>query len=304
MDEINITVKEAQRRASFGRWVSTMVSRGAAPVSVRPAVGTNPSPTKDAAEAAVSPPPAPAKLPPKATTAVKVSSPYIIRFTGRDAHLGEEYRKLKSAVLAVLDKNADRNAIMVTSAESGEGKSLTAVNLALVLAKECDRTVLLVDADFRRPMLHTYLGVDPAPGLADCIADRIDVHSALVKTSIPGLSFLAAGKKTDTPAELLSSERMKSLLREIKGRYRDRLIIFDTPPALIFAETRVLGSLTDGIVFVVKEGVAINSVRDGLAALKGGPVLGIVYNGVCPEQFKARYRRYHKYYGKQDGNGT
>ncbi len=235
----------------------------------------------------------------KTATPIAMTSPYIIKFTEEDAHLTEEYRKLKSAVLMMLQPHAKQNTIVVTSAESGEGKSLTALNLALVLAQESNRTVLLVDADLRRPSLHTYLGVKPQLGLADCIIDRVDLHDALIKTTIPRLNFLGAGKKTETPAELLSSDRMKELMREIKDRYRDRIIIFDTPPALIFTDIRVLSQFADGILFVVKEGVATSSVRDALAALKGSPVLGIVYNGASPEQLNGRYHRYYRYYHRQ-----
>jgi len=235
----------------------------------------------------------------KKVTSLSITNPYIIRFTQEDGHLTEEYRKLKSAVLMMMPKNANQNTLMVASSESGEGKSLTAVNLALVLAQESNRTVLLVDADLRKTTLHTYLGVNPRLGLADCLADGIDLHAALVKTTVPRLNFIAAGKKTDTPAELLSSDRMKELMQEIKNRYHDRVIIFDTPPALIFSDIRVLSPFADGIIFVVKEGVAVNSVRDALGALKGSPLLGIVYNGASPEQLNGQYHRYHQYYRRQ-----
>jgi protein-tyrosine kinase len=235
----------------------------------------------------------------KAATPVTIASPYIIKFTEEDAPLTEEYRKLKSAVLMMMKQNAKQNTLVVTSSESGEGKSLTAVNLALVLAQESNRTVLLVDADLRRPSLHTYLGVKPNFGLADCILDKVDLHDALIKTTVPRLNFLAAGKKTDTPAELLSSDRMKEFMQEIKNRYQDRIIIFDTPPTLIFTDIRVLSQFADGILFVVKEGTAANSVRDALAALKGSPVLGIVYNGASQEQLNGRYHRYYRYYNRQ-----
>jgi len=235
----------------------------------------------------------------KTVTPIKITSPYIIKFTEDDAYLTEEYRKLKSAVLMVMQPHAKQNTLVVTSSESGEGKSLTAINLALVLAQESNRTVLLVDADLRRPSLHTYLGVKPGLGLADCIIDKVDLHDALVKTTVPRLNFLGSGKKTDTPAELLSSDRMKGLMQEIKSRYHDRIIIFDTPPALIFTDIRVLSQFADGILFVVKEGVSANSVRDALASLKGRPILGIVYNGASADQLNGRYHRYYKYYHRQ-----
>lgn len=327
MSNMDDTSDIETRRFQYDRWISAMISRGMRAVSdqlstppvpppedaAKAAIPEKPLPPEEAAKAAapekpsplkvvveaLTPAKPPQKVAPKAATPLNIKSPYVIRFTDQDAHITEEYRKLKSVILAMMQKNSKQNTIMVTSSESGEGKSLTAVNLALVLAMECDRTVLLVDADLRRPTLHTYLGLKPGLGLADCLENGIDVHPALIKTTMPRLSFLSAGKQTNTPAELLSSDRMKALMQEIKNRYHDRFIIFDTPPALIFSDTRVLSSFADGILFVVKEGVAASSVRDALAVLKGGPLLGIVYNGVCPEQLNGRYHRYHKYYNRQ-----
>jgi len=227
---------------------------------------------------------------------LKTKSPYVIRFTEQDLPIAEEYRKLRSLILRMTKKQANHNTIMVTSAESGEGKSLTATNLALVLAQEYNHTVLLVDADLRRPTLQTLLGVEPALGLSDCLADGIDIGRALAKTSIPKLTFLSSGRKTHKPAELLSSNKMKALVHELKHRYPDRYIIIDTPPALLFSETHVISSFVDGILFIVKEGVASSSVRAALDILKESPILGIVYNNASPELLNGRYHHYYRYY--------
>lgn len=231
---------------------------------------------------------------------LKTSNPYIIKFAEQDGPIAEEYRKLRSLLLAMTKRQANRNTIMVTSSESGEGKSLTSVNLALVLAREFNHTVLLVDADLRRPMLPTYLGLEPSLGLSDCLTDGLDVGRALVRTGVPKLSFLSAGKNTDMPAELLSSSRMKELIHEIKHRYHDRYIIIDTPPALIFSETHVISSYVDGVLFVVKEGVALSGVRAALDTLKDSPLLGIVYNNASPQQLTVRYHHYYyQYYNRK-----
>ncbi len=227
---------------------------------------------------------------------LKYTSPYIIQFTEQDAPVTEEYRKLKSLILKLLKKEDNHNTIMVTSSESGEGKSLTSINLSLVLAQEYNHTVLLVDADLRMPMLQTYLGIKPTYGLSDCIMDGIDASRAITPTSMPGLSFLAAGKRTNKPAEMISSNKMKALMHEIKHRYPDRLIIIDTPPALLFSETHILSSYVDGILFIVKEGVSASSVRAALDVLKESPLLGIVYNDAHPDQLNGRQERYYRYY--------
>jgi protein-tyrosine kinase len=241
----------------------------------------------------------------KAETAqLNFTSPYIIRFTEDHAPVTEEYRKLKSLIIKLMNKDeANGNTIMVTSSESGEGKSLTSINLALVLAQEYNHTVLLVDADLRRPILHTYLGLAPALGLTDCIIDGVDPSRAIIRTSMPRLSLLAAGKRTDKPAELISSNRMKALLYEVKHRYHDRFIIIDTPPALLFSETHVLSSNVDGVLFIVKEGVSGSSVRAALDVLKEAPLLGIVYNDAHPDQLNGRHKRYYQYYHRKTAAG-
>jgi protein-tyrosine kinase len=205
-------------------------------------------------------------------------------------------------ILHITKRQENHNAIMVTSADSGEGKSLTAVNLAIVLAQEYNHTVLLIDADLRRPSLHGYLGLQPTLGLTDCLVDGIDVSQALIKAGTPRLSFLAAGRTAINPAELLSSNKMRSLVHEIKSRYRDRYIIIDTPPVLAFAETHAMSSYVDGILFVVKEGAASSSVLAALDILQGSKVLGIVYNNVSAESKSARYSHYYHYYYKQKRN--
>jgi protein-tyrosine kinase len=234
----------------------------------------------------------------KSPESLKKNNPHIIGFTKEDAPLTEQYRKLRSLLVSMTQKQSTRNTIMITSSESGEGKSLTAINLALVLAQGLNHTVLLIDADFRRPTLQSYLGLDPALGLSDCLANNIDVGQALVKTGIAKLSFLSAGKKTEVPAELLSSIKMKELIHELKHRYHDRYIIIDTAPTLMFSETHALSAFVDGILLVVKEGTTTSSVRDALVVLKDSPLLGIVYNGANMEQDSGYYYKYYRSYNR------
>ncbi len=223
----------------------------------------------------------------------------IVTCTDPDSPVSEQYRKLKTVLLKMTRKDF-RNTILVTSALSGEGKSVTCANLAIMLAREYGQTVLLVDADLRKPSLGNYLGLTPAFGLADCINDGIDLGKAIVKTGLPKLSFLSAGKNVEDPAELLSSQKMKDLLTELKHRYADRYIIIDTTPALLYAETLALSALVDGILIVVKEGVAtLKGVGDMLETLKGASLLGIVYNDVSTASLDGSYSHYDKYYKKK-----
>jgi len=228
----------------------------------------------------------------------KPVNPCVLAFSNPDMAVAEQYRKLKTLILKMTEKDF-RNTLIVTSSIGGEGKSVTCANLAIMLAREYGQTVLLVDADLRKSSLQEYLGLESVFGLADCLNDRIDLGKAIVKTGIPKLSFLSAGKKMAEPAELLSSYRMKELLTEMKNRYHDRYIIIDTPPALLYAETLVLSTIVDGIVVVVREGVAsLQGVRDTLDALKGASLLGIVYNDVSNASLDGTYRNYKDYYKK------
>jgi len=223
-------------------------------------------------------------------------SPYLVTLNDPRSAVSEEYRKLKSMIIRATKKDAFRNTLMVTSSLSGEGKSITSLNLAVILAQEYNNTVLLIDADLRRPSLHRYLGITPNVGLSDCLAGGLDAGEAMVKTGIPKLSFLASGTAVDDPVELLSSHTMKALLGEMKQRYRDRYIIIDTPPILPYAETHALSAMVDGIVFVVKEGMAsIKGIRDAIDMLNDTAVLGIVYNDVSRETLNNRYHYYYTY---------
>jgi receptor protein-tyrosine kinase/non-specific protein-tyrosine kinase len=189
-----------------------------------------------------------------------------------------------------------KNTLMITSSIPGEGKSITALNLAISLAQEYDHTVLLIDADLRRPAIHTYLNIQKRKGLADCLAGEADLSEVIVATGIGKLSIVTAGREVSNPAELFSSNRMRDLLEEIKYRYHDRFIIFDTPPLLPFAETLSLAHLVDGVVFVVKEQLATQTnVKDALDVLKGSKVLGIVYNDTSIPMNLERYYSYRSY---------
>jgi len=200
--------------------------------------------------------------------------------------VSEQYRKFKTNLVKQTKKDEFQNILMVTSTLPKEGKSLTALNLAISLAQDFDHTVLLIDADLRSPSIHRYLEFEPTLGLSDCLKDGVNIADAIVRTGIGKLSVIAAGKVVPNPLELFSSKKMADLVKEMKHRYRDRYVIFDTPPLLPFAEGRSLGHMMDGIVFVIKEGEASEeSIREALDAVKGCRILGVVFNesSVCAE---------------------
>ena len=222
---------------------------------------------------------------------IRVDNPYLTTLQKGPNGATEEYRKLKSLILKLTAKGqAAGNTLMVTSTVGGEGKTITAINLAVALAQEYDHSVLLVDADLRKPSVHEYLGITPKTGLVQCLRDNAPIEPALVKTGLGKLVVLPAGGTVSDPVERLSSNRMKAIIRELKSRYPERYVIFDAPPALPFAEAAVLGSEVDGVIFVVRERHAkLNDVRGALDSLRGVNLMGVVYNDTTHLNSKGRY---------------
>ena len=237
--------------------------------------------------------------PPPAIAASRIImpvNPYIINSNDPYSPVGEEFRKLKAALLELTAGNTFQNTMLVTSAVPNEGKSLTALNLAISLAQEYDHTVLLIDADFRRPTIHRYLGVEPKQGFADCLLGETEISEVIIPTGIGRLSVITAGHEVPNPVELFASNKTETLIAEMKHRYHDRFIIFDTPPVLPFAEARTLARLVDGVLFVVKEQLASQAnIKEAIEALKGSRMLGMVYNDVVINRHDEKYLNYQRY---------
>ncbi|MEQ1600134.1 MAG: tyrosine-protein kinase family protein [Methylophilaceae bacterium] len=184
------------------------------------------------------------------------------------------------------------NLIMVTSALAGEGKSFTSINLAISIAMEMDHTVLLVDADVARPSLPKYLGVSNDAGLMDVLLDNtLDLADVIHRTNIEKLTLLTAGRKSQHSTELLASQGMSALLKEVAQRYKDRIIIFDSPPLLLTSESRVLASQMGQIVLVVEaETTTQKTVLEALRQIEACDNVNLIFN-------KARTYPGGDYYG-------
>ncbi|GFO57781.1 polysaccharide biosynthesis protein [Geomonas silvestris] len=228
-------------------------------------------------------------------------NPFLVNLYDPHSPAAEEYRKLKSVLVKMTTGETFRNALMVTSALPNEGKSLTAVNLALSLAQELDHTVLLVDADLRRPSVHHYLNVEQGVGFSEVLSGEVGLGEAIIPTGMGKLSIIRSGRTIDNPSELFTAQRTRAIIQELKTRYPDRYIIFDTPPVLPFAESRSLAHLVDGVLFVIMERLASQvNIREALDSLKGCPVLGTIYNAAAVDRADGRYSYYRDYSrGKQ-----
>lgn len=224
-------------------------------------------------------------------------------------HLGpefsDEYRRIKRPLLSnAFGKSASLvdhgNLILVTSSVMGEGKTTTSVNLALSIAQERDHTVLLVDCDVAKQGVSRLLGVSSMPGLIDVLEDDyFTVGDALLRTDVPELSVLAAGKRHEYVTELLASQRMRNLVEEMASRYDDRVIIFDAPPLLPTPQTQVLAGLVGQIVFVIEAVQTPQSaVGEALDMIRGDKPIGLVLNKSAGTFGRSGY--YYGYYGSDD----
>jgi exopolysaccharide/PEP-CTERM locus tyrosine autokinase len=199
--------------------------------------------------------------------------------------LANEFRVIKRPLIAnAMGKGSNPiqngNLIMVTSALPGEGKSFTAVNLAISIAMELDNTVMLVDADVARPSVLTMLGLPPAEGLLDVVKDdSLDISQVLLHTNVEKLSILPSGTSHPRATELLASESMIRLLDDISKRYPDRIIVFDSPPLLLTTEARALATHMGQIVIVVQSGTTTQAaVREAISTIESCPLKMMVLN--------------------------
>jgi protein-tyrosine kinase len=195
-----------------------------------------------------------------------------------DAPEVEHYRLLRTQVLHRA-KEKGGNTLMVTSSVPGEGKTLTAINLAFTFAREFKQTVLLVDCDLRQQKIHEYLGYSSEKGLIDYLLDDTPVADLITWPGMEKLTLISGGRTAIGSSELLGSPRMKDLVDDMKNRYPDRFIIFDVPPVLSAADALAFAPIIDHILVVVGAGsTSIQKVRKTLQLLPKEKIMGLVLN--------------------------
>jgi len=176
----------------------------------------------------------------------------------KDRQFADHYRRIKRTLIDnVLTGGGigEARVIMVTSALPGDGKTFSSINLALSMALERDISVLLVDCDVAKRHISQIMGLKGERGLLDSLSDdSLDVESLVLKTDMRGLSILPAGNRVESPAELLSSKRMRQLMRNLCDRNPRRILLLDSPPLLITNEGRTLVKIAGQIVLVVRAG--------------------------------------------------
>jgi len=188
------------------------------------------------------------------------------------------YRSLRAQVLRALHSR-DKSTIGITSANHGEGKTLTAINLAIAIAMDVNHTVLLVDADLRNPGIANCLGIEPTVGLSDYLTGTAAIADCLLNPRIERLTILPARSRIGNSAELLSSPQMVYLASELKERYPDRLIIYDLPPILTVGDAIGFLPAIDTTLLVVRDGATrATDLNHALQLLGGYNLIGTILN--------------------------
>lgn len=189
------------------------------------------------------------------------------------------YQLLRTQVLHRLRENS-WNVLGVTSPRAQEGKTLTALNLAIALAMETTQTAMLIDADLKQPKIHELLGLDPCLGLADYALEDVLLEDVLVHPGLGRLVVLPGGRPIQRSSEVLTSPRMSALIAEVKHRYPARIIVVDLPPLLTCSDVLAFAPALDALLLVAGEGMTTRrDVEEALALVRGAaPVLGTVLN--------------------------
>lgn len=212
--------------------------------------------------------------------------------------LAEEFRIVKRTLLLnAIGPTALPNGrrILICSAQANEGKTFCAVNLALSMANERDIEVLLIDGDFAKPTVLSTLGIDGPIGLMDALADTdIDVESLVIKTDVGNLSVLPSGKYTNEATELIAADRTRVIIERLSSK-PNRIILFDSPPALAASPASVLAYHVGQVLLVVRaDKTAEAELRDAVLLLGGCEEIQLLLNGA---RFAPNARRFGSYYG-------
>ena len=261
-------------------------------------------------------------LEPSAEPAFSLTGPQLTLDRGRLASFGiaipssarsrtvEEFRLVKRNLMTAWSQSdliGDRRAsrlIMITSARPGEGKTFSALNLALAFASERDIKALLVDVDTQHPGLPKILGIPGEKGIVDILSGDLELSEVLIQTNLPNLMILPSGRGGPHVPELLSSREMGALLNELTQRLADRFIIIDTPPCMASSDAAALAPLVGQIVFVVEAySTQQAEIEAALSMLSACPRISLLLNKsdtLASDHFGSYGYNYHSAGGESD----
>jgi protein-tyrosine kinase len=216
----------------------------------------------------------------------------------------EQFKILRTHIFFPLSGKVPR-IIAITSAVPEEGKSFVAANFAVSIARELDRSVLLIDCDLRKPSIHKLFGFkNNLPGLSEYLSKNIELSSVMFQTNVQKLTIIAGGSPVDNSSELLSSDRMAAMLRKVSQNQGDRFVILDTSPVNITAEAVALSKYVDGILLVTRLGYTPKThLKELLKVIDREKIIGSVLNHVDMRSFtQYEYKKYRKkYYDSEEG---
>jgi len=254
--------------------VTPPVAVAAPPVAVMPAIVPPPAAAAAQGEKTVAAAPPAAMAPPNGATVHL--APTLVAALAPAAAAAEQYRALRTRVVHS-DNGTPVHTLLVTSPGRGEGKSVTAANLALTMAQEYQQRICLVDANLRHPQLHRLFDIPEAPGLADVLLGRAPFEDACVAIEDHHITVMPAGDPAAHPAELLGTVTMRRLIETLRSQF-DRVVI-DAPAAAPLADVGILTPLVDSVVLVVRAGITSKpAIQDALAVIDQGKLLGAVLN--------------------------
>jgi protein-tyrosine kinase len=209
-------------------------------------------------------------------TAIATLHPLLVAAINPHSPVAEQYRTLRSRI-SQREEMTPLRTLVITSPGAGDGKSVTAANLALTMAQEFQRRVVLVDADFRGSSVHSLFGVAGTPGLAELLAGEASLEDVMVYMPDYRLTIIPAGQTPQFPTELLGSTAMRRAIDVLRSRF-DR-VLFDMPAVTPLADVGTLTPLADGVLMVVRAGLTLRPALDeALGAFADGKVLGVVLN--------------------------
>lgn len=211
-----------------------------------------------------------------------------------EAAPAEEFRALRTR-LNHMQSLQPIHSVVVTSTSPAEGKSFSAVNLALAEANIAGNLTLLADFDFRRPIIHNLFQIERSPGITDYLLGRIPLHQAMRKVAGTNLYVMPAGEAVLNPLELLNLREVKVILGQLPTVFN--WVILDSPPLLFAADANLLATLCHGTLLVVRIGATtIDSITRAMQSLCQNNVLGIIVNGARRGELYSKYTYYHSYY--------
>jgi protein-tyrosine kinase len=215
---------------------------------------------------------------------------------------GEQFRKLKTQIFH--QSPIHPHLILITSTTPQEGKTLVAMNLALAIAQEINKKVILIDGDLRNPSIQ--IGKSrPSKGLSNYLSDQTPLSEILLNSEIDNLRFIPGGSSTIKSTELIGSDKMKNLLTLLRQSGEETYIIIDSPPIISTADPVLYSKLVEGVLFVVRAGrTSREMIRRAILSIDKEKLIGIVLNSVDVKQsgYYSEYQHYYSYYhkGKKD----